>query len=363
MNINKIILTMIIVGVMAVTFGCSDETSNYSPEQMINHAMEDEAQLTYYSESTSTITEDGDIVELANMKEWRTKDGEIRIESENEDGSDKSISVNDRTTFITYMQDENKAMIIDDEEALQFNHPSAKEQVDFILDMIQDSHEIENNGEEKIAGRDTVHLTATPKEDGELLGQQDIWIDKENWLILKSILILGNQEIETVMTTLDLDPGIPEDTFVLDLPDDVEIMDIDAMSNTEEVTLEEAKEALGTSFYTFLETDGLELETIEMDELTGELARTEINLNYNKDSMPYFSLAVFESPEDVDEDFSMPNEEPVTIRGQEGTFTDMDGFRGLVWQEDGLTYSMILTDPDITLEEMEQLTDDMTLVE
>ncbi len=44
----------------------------------------------------------------------------------------------------------------------------------------------------------------------------------------------------------------------------------------------------------------------------------------------------------------MPGEESVEIRGTEGTMMEMEGFRNLFWVEDGITYSVLLNDPDVT---------------
>ncbi|HLR52139.1 MAG TPA: sigma-E factor regulatory protein RseB domain-containing protein [Candidatus Avamphibacillus sp.] len=363
MKIKKLIFNLIIAGVTVVTFGCSDESNHYSPEQMISNALDEETNLTYYAESTSTISEDEKEIEVVKMKEWRNEDGKIRVELENENGEEQAITVNDGESIITYQKEINQAFIIDDEEILELNQPSPKEQVDFILGMVKDTHDISTEGEEEeVAGRTTVHLIATPKEDDALLGEQEIWIDKENWMVLKTISTSGNQQTETVYTKIDFDANISDDKFTLDLPEDAEIVDSNELPEPEEVTLKEAKEALEKPFLYFPETDGLELEKVEMDELTGELNRTEVNIDYNKDGLAFLTLTVFESP-DMEDDFKLPDEEPVTIRGGEGFYTDMDGFRGLVWQENGLNYSLIIIEPSIELEDLKELTEEMDRVE
>lgn len=309
------------------------------------------------------MTENGEDVENAKMKEWRGQNGHARIETESQDEKEKSISVNDGETITTYQEELNQAMVIDNEDILDFNQPSPKEQVDMILDMVRDTHDIKGQGEKTIAGRSAYYLVATPLEDGTLFDEQEIWIDKENWLILKMISQSGNQRTEIVYDNIEFNTTIPEETFSLALPDDVEIIETDDLLETEEVTLEEAQEGVGHPFYYIPETDGLEMSAIEMDELTGELDRTEINIEYEKDGLPYVSLSVFESPEDDNEDALFSDEEPVTIRNQEGTYIDSDGFRALFWQEDGLNDSMIIIEPSLTLEDLQSLTDEMDLIE
>lgn len=341
--------------------GCS-ETSDYSPEQMINNALDEKETESYVGEATTTVSESGDIIETMIMKEWHSHDGKIRVEIENEAEEEKSISVNDGQKITTYDEQQNQAIIIDDEEILEFNQPSPKKQVDFILDMIRDTHEITGKGEEEVAGRTTYHLVATPKKDNTLLGKQEMWIDKENWIALKMISSSGNQKTEVVYNTIEFGANISEDLFVLDLPGDVDVVNSNDLLKTEEVTIEEAKEGVGQPFHYFPEKNGLEISSIEKDELTGELNRTEVNIDYKKEGNPFLTLAVFESPEEIDENLTFPDEEEVTIRGQEGTFTDTDGFRAMFWQEDGLNYSLIIIDPTISLEELQELAEGMAVI-
>lgn len=361
MKFFKGLITLCAIGGMLLMVGCSEE-SNYSPEQMINNALDEKETESYVGEATTTVSENGDVIETMIMKEWHNQDGKIRVEVEDQDSKEESVSVNDGEKITTYNEGKNQAIIIDDKEILEFNQPSPKEQVDFILDMVRDTHEISGKGEEEVAGRTTYHLVANPKEDNTLFGKQEMWIDKENWMALKIISDSGNQKTEVVYNDIEFDTDIPEDTFTLDLPDDVDIVNSDDLLNTEEATLEEAKEGIGQPFYYFPEKDGLEISTIEKDELTGELDRTEVNIDYKKEGDPFLTLSVFESPQDLEDDFTFPEEKEVTIRDQDGTFTDTDGFRAMFWQEDGLNYSLVIIDPTITLEELQKLAESMNIV-
>lgn len=360
-QLGKIILLgVIIMGI----FGCSSETKQFSPDQVINNALEEEdLPEAYYGETESTTSEKGEKVDQYIMREWRSDDGKARVEATNKDGSDKSIAVNDGNEFISYEVDKNQAYMIDDPELLEFNQPSPKEQANNLLEMVRDTHDISSEGEAEIAGRDTYHLVAKAKEENTLFGDQELWIDKENWMVLKMISNTSDSKTEMVYTKIDFDPEIPAEIFTLDLPDDVEMKNLDDMSNESEITLEEAEENIG-SFYYFPETEELEISTIEMIELQGELNRKEVNMDYKKDGLPLLTLAVFDSPEDMDEEaLELPGEEAVTIRDQEGSFTESSGFRSLVWQEDGKNYSIILIDPNLTLEDLKKMTEEMELAE
>ncbi|MEC5424761.1 sigma-E factor regulatory protein RseB domain-containing protein [Virgibacillus sp. C22-A2] len=344
--------------------GCSSESSNnYSPEQLINHALEEGNLPSYYAESTTITSTDGEEIDQMIMKEWRSEDGKIRVEIENQDGGDKSIAVNDGQSIKTYQMEQNQVIVIDDPELVDFNQPSPKDQANFILDVIRDTHDISTKGDEEIAGRLTYHLVADPHEENTLFGKQELWIDKENWLVLKMISTTGDQKSESVYTKVDFKAKIPAGKFALDLPEDVEVKNLNDFNNSQEVTLEEARKGLEKPFLYFPETDGLEISGIEQNDLTGIINRTEVTIDYKKNDVPLLSLAVFETPEETEEAFSFPGEEAVTVRGHDGSFTDTDGFRALLWQEDGLSYSLIIVDPNITLEDLQQLTETMERIE
>jgi outer membrane lipoprotein-sorting protein len=353
------------LGVMIMgLFGCSSGTKNFTPEQVVSHALEEEEQEeTYYGEiDMLTSVKDGEN-EKFKMKEWRSGDGKVRMETTEADGSDESIAVNDGNTFVTYEKDKNQAYFIDDPELLAFNQPSPKEQAQQLLEMIRDTHDISNKGSEKIAGRETYHLTAKAKETNTLFGDQELWIDKENWMVLKMTFHTGDTKTEMTYTKIDFDADIPSGTFEFDLPEDVEMKNLNDINNESEITLEEAQANIG-EFYYFPEADALKITAVDMIELTGELKRKEVNIDYKQDGLPLLTLTIFDSPEEMDnEALDLPGEKKVTIRGTDGFFTDTKEFRSLVWQEKGKNYSILLIDPNLTLDELKDMASEMEIAE
>lgn len=364
MKQTKWIVITIILGVFLMS-GCSNESSQYTPEEVINNALKEKSPLgSYYAEAEMTI-DLGEEIEHIILKEWHSEDGKSRAESQNKDGSESAISVNNGEEFIIYEEEQNKAFILDDPELLAFNQPSPKEQALHLLEMIRDTHELSSKGEEEIIGRTVYHLKAEAKEDNQLLGDQEMWIDKESWIVLKTISESGDSISEMAYTKIDFDPDFSADIFSLTLPDNVKIESLEDMDEPNEITLEEAVEAVQTSFYYFPEEDGMEISSIEMIELDGvEIQRTEIDMTYIKNDLPLLSIGVFESPEDLEgEGLGMPGDEEVIIRNQQGFYTNMEGFRGLLWQEDGLNYSVLIYDPNLTLEDVQQLAETMIVAE
>lgn len=346
-------------------FGCSFEGSQYSPEQVINNALEETNGIgAYYAESEMIVSEKGEEIEHTGSKEWRTGDGKIRIETENKDGSGKIIAVNDGETLILHEVDSNQASIIEGLEVFNLNLPSLKEQANQQLNMVVDTHEISIEDEGEIAGRDAYKLLAKANGDHTLSGDLELWIDKENWMVLKTIASVGDMQSETIYTKIDFKQELSTDLFSIDLPEDVEIQNLADLAETTEIELDEVVENIGNPFFYFAEVDGLEITTIELDELRGEIERNEVSINYTKEGAQLFTLSVFESPKEMDDlGLEMPGETTINVRGQEGQKMEAGDFRLLSWQEDGLSYSVILDDLNLTFEALLEMTTKMERME
>lgn len=355
----------IIVGIIVAMglYGCSFEGSQYSPEQVINNALEETTDFpSYYGEAEMTFSGNGEEEHII-MKEWQDSEGKVRIEMESMVEESIVVSVRDGKSFTVYDESINQAFFSEDPELLSAISSSPKEQANQLLKIVRDTHTISIEGEEKVAGRTAYHLIAKANDNKSLLGDQELWIDQENWFVLKMISNSADNKVETVYTKMDLDFEVPADIFTLDLPNDIKVQNLDDMNETVEVTIEEAAESIGKPLVYFSEKEDREIEKIEMDELQGELTRKEINIEYEKDGLPLLTLSMFESPIDVDDDFAFPEEEKIEVRGQEGTFTNIENFRTLFWKEEGVTYSIILNDPSLTFDELLDWTNDMELVE
>lgn len=353
----------LLIGVIVVTlFGCSSQENQYSPDQVIKNALEKTESLeSYYAEADMITRKNDEVIEQIRMKEWQATDGKRRIETENKDDTGKTIAVNDGKELTTYMVDENQVFVIDGEDLLDQTQRSLKDEVYFYLESIRETHDIKVQGEEEVIGRKTQRFTAKPKEAGTLIGEQEIWIDQENWLVLKLIVQMGDTETEFTYTEVDLNPKFSEDLFELDIPEDAEIQSLDDTVDMSEISLEEVTKSIGYPVLHFPEKDGLEISTVEKTELYGEFERTEVQIDYAKDGKPYLTMFVFETPEDVEGDLDFMDEETVEIRGKEGAFMDESVMRLLSWQEDGMSYSVDLVDSNITLEDIIEMTENMEL--
>ncbi|PIC64056.1 hypothetical protein CSV79_08335 [Sporosarcina sp. P13] len=339
---------------------CSTEDNQYSPEQVINNAMkETEEPLSYYGEATMIVDE-----EELHFKEWRTKDGKFKMDMDGGIAEARGVTVNDGQTMTMYQESMNQALVSEDGEMLAAMAPSPKEQAKQLLKIIGDTHTISIDDEEKIAGRTAYHLVAKADEKDTLFGDQELCVDKENWFVLKSISTSGDDRIAIEYTKIEFGKEFPDDTFTIELPEGVEIQNLDEMNQSTEVSIEEAAQHVGQPVLYFTEEQGRKIELVEMNDLTDALDRVEITINYVKDDAPLLSLSFFKTPTDLDDsDSKMPGEKAVEIRGVEGATIEMAGFRSLFWQEDGLSYSILLNDPEVTFEEVTEWASAMELVE
>jgi len=355
-------------GITMGTFGCSSSESGnqFSPEQVINNALEETTEIgAYYAEAELITNEKGKDLEKILLKEWVDEEGKKRTETEKEDGSELSIAVNDGKRLVSYQPEIKQAFVIEGDELQALNQISPKQQAEQLLKIVQDTHEVRSEGEKEIVGRSTYHLIAEAKDNNSLLGDQEIWIDKETWMVLKTVSSSGDLNMEMVYNKLELNPDFPKDIFTLELPKDVEVQDLsEGMEEPSEITLQEAVEKVGSPFLHIPESDDLTIARIEVIELKGEFSRNEVNIDYQNKGLPSFTMSVFQSPEDLDGEIeALPGEKTVNVRNKEAAFMEMNEFRSLSWQEEGLTYNILFIDPSLTLEEVSTFVTDMILAE
>lgn len=343
---KKVIYSAAMILTLTLT-ACSNEGS-YSPQEILNQAMQETSELdSYYGEYKITMDDGTEIL----SKQWE-KNGKTRIEMVDSTG-EESITVNDGQTLTSYSKTTNEAMIFelghDGEGAVR---PTLKEQALHTLEQIKNTHDITIGEEEKIAGHDTYHLIAIAKKQNSLFGDMDIWVDKKTWMTLKTISASGDIKMTSEFTKFEPNSKIDDSIFIVDIPEDA-IVEVESLLPSEQLTEQEAVEKLG-SFLIFPESLGYTLEGIEDMGMTdtGEIA-----LTYSKNGEKQFSLSVFKPLESVGME-----EEVIEVRGQKGSKIDLDSFKTIQWDEDGLRYNIIFENPDLSFEEVLQLTEQMEYI-
>lgn len=339
-------------------FGCTEKVSEYTPENLINTVLsEPDIPEPFYAEMEWIMNEKGNVTEHLLMKHWYDYDGKYRIEIENPTDGEQAITVNDGQSIIVYSVEDNEAFITNDSELFSMNQPSFKEQANYLLEAILETHTVEVVGEEKIAGRQTHHLVATAKEDDILLGNQELWIDKKNWMVLKQINNSGDMTLEMVYKTIDFRKKMPAELFTLDLPKNVQIhyeSDLDGRT----VSLEEAIIGMDKPFLYFRETNDLKIANIQFSEHDEE---QQLVFDYEKNGLPFLELTVYEMDIELFDELSeLMDGEPIQVRGHKGYYSG-GSIRMVEWMEEDLTYSVVFVDPNLTLEQFNELTEDMDI--
>ncbi|MMZ61849.1 hypothetical protein D1872_240200 [compost metagenome] len=226
------------------------------------------------------------------------------------------------------------------------------------LERLRDSHDVDMMGREKLQGQDVIHIKLTPKEEGTLSISSEYWVDPKTWMIVKVISTYGDEKSEMVYDPIQYDPEFSEDTFVIDIPKEVDVKDLNDLTQNSEVSLEEAEQALGQPFLQNMNGE-LELSRIEMTSLGGELSRDEVTLYYVNNDKVEVSMTVFKAPDEDGDDTLLPDESEVEVRDTEGSY--MKSIRNISWTENGLRYSIMGENEEWTKEKLQAWAKDLKL--
>lgn len=337
--------------------GCSKQA--FSPENVITKALDTDEDLSYYGELSGTF-EGLEGLEDISMKEWR--DGNFsRVEMDSSEGVTNVLTNNENV--IIYNEEE-KTVYYSEDDALQEVYMNPREQLDMVLDIVKDTHNTENVGEEEIAGRPAIHLKLIKREDEKsLFGNQELWVDKEHWIVLKMISESGNIRNEAYYDSIDFDVDHEPSVFELDLPDDVEKKDLDELSDEivdETIDLDEISDKFGSGVLHFPDKDAYQLDDITYLEMEVEAKHQELTFEYSDKNTPLFTFTVLKPTEEaLHEDDLGDAIERDEIRGQDAFVTDTKDFRSISWSEGEYDYSIMLTDPKLTWKQIKKWADDM----
>ncbi|MGM9951367.1 MAG: outer membrane lipoprotein carrier protein LolA [Lysinibacillus sp.] len=336
--------------------GCSTGET-YTPQEIVAQTLEETTEVkSYYGEYEMDMGDE----DVSHIKEW-VKDGKRRIELSGSDG-EQYITINDGKQLTSFDVSANTIQIFEypDDKTAALSQQSPKEQADMLLELIEDTHEITLGKEEKIAGRDTYQLVAKVNDKNSLMGDLEVWVDKENWMALKTVSNSGGLTMTTEYTKLELQPDLEDSLFVLEIPEGAVVERIDAGSyGPKESSIEEAKAALG-SFLVFKEEAGLSLRSVEDMEVE---ERPEFAFNYNVNDEPAFTLSVLKPSADVTDVGADLGTTKIKIRGVDGEQLDMNKFRYIQWTEGGYQYGVILDNEELSFEQAYKYIEKMEIVQ
>ncbi|WP_282804491.1 LolA family protein [Clostridium tetani] len=364
--IKKKIMSILMVSLLGITAleGCEGRNS-ILPEEIVAHAMEvNDKNKTYYGERKTVIHEGDKVVEETTSKEWFdiSKDKiRVRIENYKKGNESNFISTNDGNKVILYMKDQNKALTMKSIDSSNVPVRSLREETKQLLDIIKKSHEIKTLGEEKINGMDTYHLKAVPKEEKSILGEQELWIDKDDWFVVKSISQSANTKILSEYTKLDFSIKIKDSLFTQQIPKGVKIEKMEDLGpKSKKMDLKAVKDYLGSSFLYFNKESKIDIKDINLQQYGSKDIDDEIIMEYTKDNKPFCSISVRKDKDNIPEDAKMPGEKDINIRGQKGSVVE-GNINIFLWAENNVRYSVILKDNSIKVEDFAKVLDKMSL--
>lgn len=355
MDRMKIIYLLIVSLFLLLTgTGCAGEMAA-SADDIVTNVLESDKEINaYYGEGEMIFSSGEDVSERSYFQEYAAEDGKRKTILMDMDTKEKTISINDGKQILIYEEASGTAHTINIENMELPGMIAPREQVTNMLESMKDSHTYEVAGEEEINGMETYHLVMKANSESSLLGDIEFWVDQKTWFMVKTKSAAGEFMSEVVYTEIDFTPDFDDGTFVLSLPEDIEVTSLDDVtSSSTSGTVAEAEQALGKAFYLFPD-EMAEIANIEIYSLSGIADREEVSIDYLMDGVPAFNLTVFPSPEGAEKDYK---DSEIQVRGNPAGYEEM--IRGIIWDEDGLRYSLIIGNPELEKEEILEMADKM----
>lgn len=332
--------------------GCAIEM-NQSADEIMTNILESSTEINeYYAEGKMIVREGDNVIEEANFKEFVHEDGRRRLELEHIRDNNYNVTVRTEDEIINYDESSNTAIIFEIDSMDLPHGITQREQVTRLLGATKDTHEREIVGEEEVNGFNTYHMVLKANKNNSLFGDMEIWVDQKTWFMIKTTSVIGDTYSEAVYTLIDYSPSFSDEIFAIDLPDDVKIESIDDYVTFDEGDLKEAEQLLGQDFYMF-DVEELNLDKIEI--FRSEL-HDEVTLHYSIDGFPSFMLSIFPAPEGTGMEITS-NER--TIRGLPTEIDIIGDSHFFLWDEEGLRYSLIVENPEVSKEQIISYTEKM----
>lgn len=347
-----------------IVFSSCGTKNSILPETIVSYVIESEDNVkSYYGESRTRMHDkDNKIVVDKIAKEWQdiSKDKmRVRIESYSDKNELEIVSTNDGSTVMIYNVGDKKASTMKSLDNLGIPIRSQREQTKIFLENIKESHNISTVGEEKINGIDTYHIKAVPKEKNSIFSEQDMWIDKKNWFVIKTSSYDKDLKVESEYTKIDFSPKIEDEIFTQKIPKDIKIESIDnAGPKIKTMTLKEVKDFLGKSFIYFPQSSSYKIKDIKFLQYGSEWSDDEIIMEYEKDNKPYFRMTLRKRNKFYSKDAKVLGNEDITIRGEKG-FILKAGISIIGWSEGDVVYNIIpsenIEDVKVFIKELDKM--------
>jgi len=320
--------------------------------------------------------ENGNNTITATQHVWYHRDGRSRTESVPGEGTDGSriISVNDGEQIWTYLPAEETVRVRPvnetDENRTSVN---ALEQFYGLHDEMLTDMEITSVEETTFGGHDVYHLVVEPDDDdsdddsisvfdviadpfssdesddgngeemnGTVPDRVELWFDQEYLFPLRMIAETDGEVTEVVFRNVSFEPGIPEERFTFEPPDNATVEEVDVPDIEQYDDVESANEAVPfeLSEPSFV-PEGYERNDVSVSAFEDE-NRTNAALFYQAGEQEFLVVQVT----DGEPRFEVEGES-VEFAGMNGTFSsDEQGGNQLAWECNGLRYTVSAGDLD-----------------
>jgi outer membrane lipoprotein-sorting protein len=370
MAILLILIASILLG------GCQNQVT-ILPGDIVAKAIESDKNISkMYSEFHINTYENNVLKEVLKCKQCDMNSNGIMKKRLEMDSSVEGnvITVNDGVMLKSYSKKENQVVLLNISKLGLGAAVGQKEQFMKFMEQMQKTHKITNKGEARMNGFDTYHILAEPNEKNSLMGITNCYIDKENWIVIKTTSEMGNTRTEVEYTKIDMNPTINEELFRLDYPKTAKIMDMDKQekSKTKIISMKEVLKLVGKPILLLPKSSGFIMDKIEDVKMNAE--HEEITMDYFNGKNPAFSVTIIhnnkstadknqgDEPEaiiepqvqakaETDADNNLLGSKPVKIRGCQA-----DAFLNFIsWTENGVRYSVEIRNPKLSNEEFIEL--------
>lgn len=190
----------------------------------------------YYLQLKTKQFNGDELMDEADIEEWYRYSPEEGYNRKIVAHSNKesNVIISSNNGFIMHDLNNNRAEVFDKEKASKemvesmqglemktSKHNTAK----YLQDLSEDFN-LKLAGEEKINGLNALHIVCEPKQMEDILGQEELWIEEDSWIILKQIKRKNNMTVETNLIELELNKELDSETFEYEIPDGVDIYNL-----------------------------------------------------------------------------------------------------------------------------------------
>lgn len=336
MRKTKVLSLMILISLALFASGCEEELS---AEEIATKMQEKGESIKDYSCIMHTATyANGEKVQ-ENEERVISKKPKMMKSWTIEQGKEEVAAVSDGEFLWSYDEETNTVTKIKLPEEPLINESDYVGLIEGFLNKTN----VSLLGIEDVDGRSAYVLEAKPEakrdESHSLVSRTKMWVDKETWMALRCKMYdsKGNLMIETKISNLKVNTGIPDSEFEFEVPAgaEIKVIDLNNLEVPEKMSIEEAREK--ASFEILVPEyipEGYALNYTMIDYKTAieDQSHETVILNYQKeDEFFHVTQTIYEDKPEEDVMLAQTAEN-VSINGKEGKYINQFGeFKLLEW--------------------------------